>query len=188
VLREGSTDGHKYVWIDTCCIDKRSSAELSEAINSMWKWYWKSEVCYAYLADVPSEGFISGTTDYSELSRSRWFTRGWTLQELIAPHNLLFLGQDWRVIGIKEEFGLFATQISMTKYYNKMFLSKISEITGIAESVLHFDLDIRLIPAAQKMAWAARRRTARDEDLAYALIGLFDVNMPILYGEGLKRA
>lgn len=188
-------DGHQYVWIDTCCIDKRSSAELSEAINSMWKWYRKSEVCYAYLGDVPSEGFISGTTDYSELFRCRWFTRGWTLQELIAPCNLLFLGQDWRVIGMNRPLAFLEAFIgeqtpmaTNARNRHRMFLSKIAEITGIAERVLRFEVDIRLVPAAQKMAWAARRQTAREEDLAYALMGLFDVNMPILYGEGLKKA
>jgi hypothetical protein len=82
-------DGLQYVWLDTCCIDKRSSAELSEATNSMYRWYERSTVCYAYLADVPSEGFWSETAEYEALGKSRWFTRGWTLQELLAPRNVL---------------------------------------------------------------------------------------------------
>src|SRR5256714_4011235 len=87
-------DGFDYIWIDTCCIDKSSSAELSEAINSMYRWYHQAEVCYAYLADVPSEAF-KNVTDYvdSEFSESRWFTRGWTLQELIAPSTVIFLNK-----------------------------------------------------------------------------------------------
>ena len=74
-------DGYEWAWIDTCCIDKRSSAELSDAINSMYRWYWQAAICYAYLSDV--------STNYNawkqELEASRWFTRGWTLQELLAP-------------------------------------------------------------------------------------------------------
>jgi hypothetical protein len=93
-------DGHQYVWIDTCCIDKRSSAELSEAINSMWKWYHKAEVCYAYLADVSIAEFVPPEGENDVLSNSRWFTRGWTLQELIAPHHCQIsgtrLGCNWR--------------------------------------------------------------------------------------------
>jgi hypothetical protein len=120
---------------------------------------------------------------------------GWTLQELIAPRNLIFLGQDWRVIGMNVPLAFRNAFIedqtpmaTIASNKQKMFQSKIAEITGIAEGGLRFDVDIRLVPAAQKMAWAARRQTAREEDLAYALMGLFDVNMPIIYGEGLKKA
>ena len=85
-------NGFKYVWIDTCCIDKTSSVELSEAINSMYRWYQEADVCYGYLADVPSKANFSG---------SRWFTRGWTLQELIAPSTLIFLDENWKELGTK---------------------------------------------------------------------------------------
>jgi hypothetical protein len=179
-------DGHQYVWIDTCCIDKRSSAELSEAINSMWKWYQKSEVCYAYLADVTiAEEFAPSEGEIGVLSNSRWFTRGWTLQELIAPLTVEFLGQDWSVIGVK------APSAGSLARGNDVFLMHIVKITGIADNLIRYKKeppDLRKVPVAQKMAWAARRQTVREEDLAYSLMGLFDVNMPILYGEGLKKA
>jgi hypothetical protein len=182
-------DGHQYVWIDTCCIDKRSSAELSEAINSMYRWYEDAQVCYAYLADVPSEGFSSDVVDEEALKKSRWFTRGWTLQELIAPRYIQFLGQDWRVIGTKAlwlaEDGQEPPAIALQ---NKLFVEKLAGITGIQQEILWNSLPIGLTAVAQKMAWAARRQTTREEDLAYALMGLFGVSMPILYGEGLKKA
>jgi hypothetical protein len=96
-------DGLDYVWIDTCCIDKSSSAELSEAINSMWDWYYQSGICYAYLADVPPG--IDVEEDDSEFARSRWFTRGWTLQELISPRVVAFYDESWNEIGRKSNFG-----------------------------------------------------------------------------------
>lgn len=181
-------DGLQYVWIDTCCIDKRSSAELSEAINSMYRWYERSTVCYAYLADVPSEGFWSETADYDALRKSRWFTRGWTLQELLAPSNVLFLGVDWEVIGAKASSFEAALPTPDDRKYTKIFLRKVAEITRIDESALRDSQYVQTAPAALKMSWAAQRETTREEDLAYALMGLFAVSMPILYGEGLGRA
>jgi len=148
--------GFEYIWNDTCCIDKTSSAELTEAINSMFQWYENAEVCYAYLADVPDLGF----------AESRWFTRGWTLQELIAPTTVVFLDRDWREIGTKE--GLKRA---------------ITDCTGIPGNILDGD-HLESASVAQRMSWAAKRKTTRPEDRAYSLLGLFGVNMPLLYGEG----
>jgi len=88
--------GFKYIWIDTCCIDKSSSAELSEAINRMFRWYQDSTVCFAFLADFPKDGTVD-----QQLRQCRWFSRGWTLQELIAPRNVLFFDQEWKLVGDK---------------------------------------------------------------------------------------
>lgn len=85
--------GYAYIWVDTCCIDKTSSAELSEAINSMFRWYNQSEICYAYLVDV------KGGANTKEFGQSRWFTRGWTLQELLAPRRVQFYNTSWDFIG-----------------------------------------------------------------------------------------
>ncbi|KAL2680360.1 hypothetical protein Neosp_007957 [[Neocosmospora] mangrovei] len=155
-------DGLHWVWIDTCCIDKRSSAELSEAINSMYSWYEKSEICYAYLEDVyiPAE-------DEKEFRKSSWFTRGWTLQELIAPAEVEFFTNNWVKIGTKS--GLAST---------------LAEITGVAESALINGVHAYKASVAEKMSWAAHRKTTRAEDRAYSLMGIFEVNMPTLYGEG----
>ncbi|MCJ1382355.1 hypothetical protein MMC17_005468 [Xylographa soralifera] len=161
--------GLEWAWIDTCCIDKKSSAELSEAINSMYRWYKKAEVCFAYLSDVHW-----GSTKNIDVLRTRfrnsvWFRRGWTLQELLAPSIVDFFDYWWSRIGTKESL---ETEISAT--------------TGIEAQYLYWPYSIASACVAKKMSWASRRETTRTEDMAYCLMGLFDVNMPLLYGEGRK--
>ncbi|KAF8854457.1 HET-domain-containing protein [Acephala macrosclerotiorum] len=160
-------DNLEWTWIDTCCIDKSSSAELSEAINSMFRWYQNAVVCYAYLFDVP--GHVNPAEDRSELVVSRWFKRGWTLQELLAPKNLIFFSSTWKRIGTKEEL-----------------YQPLADITGIEAETLQGE-DLQAVSVATRMSWAATRETTRTEDMAYCLLGIFDINMPLLYGEG-KRA
>lgn len=159
-------EGFHYVWIDTCCIDKSSSAELSEAINSMFQWYHDAGICYTYLSDV--DGSDDPTVEASSFACSRWFTRGWTLQELLAPAEVVFLNSDWEEIGTK-----------------KSLLATVSFATGISRKALD-ERSWTEYSIAQKMSWAATRRTTRPEDRAYCLMGLFGVNMPLLYGEGHK--
>ncbi|KAF5635280.1 beta transducin [Fusarium tjaetaba] len=180
-----------HTWIDTCCIDKRSSAELSEAINSMFAWYQQSSVCYVYLSDLvfpctpvdtimpdSDEGRQWADAAFSrlqdEMKACRWFTRGWTLQELIAPSQVVFLDQNWNLIG------------SRAPGSDPRFIKILERLTGIPISVLEHKRHIATIPVAQRMSWAARRETTRVEDIAYCLLGIFDVNMPLLYGEGSK--
>ncbi|KAF5642688.1 beta transducin [Fusarium sp. NRRL 52700] len=166
---KAAQDGFEWVWIDTCCIDKSSSAELSEAINSMYKWYQKATVCYAYLQDVTTETCTSADVFHiTEFGRSRWFTRGWTLQELIAPQIVELCCKEWTVIGTK-----------------KSLASSIESVTGIPTTVLRGSHP-SAYNVAKRMSWASARTTTREEDLAYCLLGLFDVNMPLLYGEGPK--
>lgn len=167
ICERAKADGHQSIWIDTCCIDKSSSAELSEAINSMYKWYSDATICYAYLDDVPAPN--SRTHLFSTFEKSRWFERGWTLQELIAPKNLMFLTKDWKEIGSKSTFPI-----------------KLSEITGIDLGILTGATNLESMSVAKKMSWASRRKTTRKEDIAYCLMGLFNVNMPMLYGEGSR--
>ncbi|KAL1615488.1 hypothetical protein SLS54_009020 [Diplodia seriata] len=155
-----------YVWIDTCCIEKSSSAELSEAINSMFAWYSGADVCYAYLFDVPDH---SGTDATGPLGRSQWFRRGWTLQELIAPQKMTFYSEGWVEIGPK-----------------LTLKSVLASITGIDADVLAGAKPVMSCSIAMRMSWAAKRETTRKEDEAYCLMGLFDVNIPLLYGEGAK--
>jgi hypothetical protein len=162
-------DGIPYIWVDTCCIDKSSSAELSEAINSMYQWYRKAEVCYAYLSDVSVvTGDIGGASILSGFEESRWFTRGWTLQELLAPTHLLFFDKNWQRIGSRSD---------LEKH--------VTKITSISSAALQGE-ELRFFTVAQRMCWASKRTTTRIEDLAYCLLGIFDVNMPLLYGEGQK--
>lgn len=146
-------------WIDTCCIDKSSSAELSEAINSMFRWYQDARICYVYLPDVRNKTESSHETSFK---KSRWSTRGWTLQELLAPEIVVFFSHDWSEIGTK------ATLAEL-----------ISVITGI-DSLSRFEGAC----VAQQMSWASKGQTTRIEDQSYCLMGLLGVNMPIIYGEG----
>jgi hypothetical protein len=158
--------GLEYAWVDTCCIDKSSSAELTEAINSMFRWYKQSHICFVFLSDLLSvdEGLMS-----QYLPRCRWFTRGWTLQELIASEEIEFYGWGWNLIG---------TNVSL--------LGVLSAITGIEDKILNDSDMLQTVPVARRMSWAASRQTTRIEDLAYCLFGIFDVNLPLIYGEGQK--
>jgi len=160
-------DGIEWAWVDTCCIDKSSSVELSEAINSMFRWYKESRVCYAYLEGVLTERELQDSPETSDsefmdqLRTNEWFDRGWTLQELLAPREIRFFSESWTFIG------------------NRSTLRQvISEITTIPPDFL---IDCRLSEAsiAQRMSWAAKRKTSRKEDIAYCLLGLFDIYMPL---------
>ncbi|PVH96266.1 HET-domain-containing protein, partial [Periconia macrospinosa] len=151
----------EYAWIDTCCIDKTSSAELSESINSMFKWYNQATICFAYLADWESEE--------ASFSHCKWFTRGWTLQELIAPKEVIFYDKTWVNRGNKLELK-----------------SEIYRACNVPENILTGGIDLSDIHIANRMSWAASRITSREEDMAYCLLGIFNVNMPMLYGEGKK--
>jgi hypothetical protein len=189
--------GFHWVWIDTCCIDKRSSSELVESINSMYMWYQGADMCFVYLADVrcrpenvhsykdlapdfygmrgmgtsrerqPEPEPIEGKT-IKLFRRSKWFTRGWTLQELLAPRKLIFLDSHWNMFGSKKSLN-----------------DLVSDITGIANLASENVLEASV---ARKMSWAARRSCTRPEDMAYSLLGIFEVNMPLIYGEGEEQA
>ncbi|CAG9987951.1 unnamed protein product [Clonostachys byssicola] len=153
-------DDIEYVWVDTCCIDKRSSAELSEGINSMFKWYQNAKVCYAYLSDWAVDG---------NLKRCRWFTRGWTLQELIAPKTIKFFDENWGPGGTKSDL-----------------CHVLSRITSIDTAILTHETSLSSVSVAKRLSWASKRVTSRVEDIAYCLLGIFDIAMPMLYGEGTK--
>ena len=164
--KEASRLGLRYVWIDTCCISQRSSSELHESINSMMAWYRDAKLCIAYLSDV-----IKGPGD--QFTRSVWFERAWTLQELIAPKEVWFYQRDWCFIGLRSAMS-----------------DRISYITGIERSVLHPNglQSLHNFSVANRFSWAAGRRASRPEDRAYSLLGIFGVNMPTLYGEGEAAA
>jgi hypothetical protein len=161
---------YRYVWVDTCCIDKTSSSELSEAINSMYRWYEGAAVCYVFLEDVDvGPGIVN-----PDISQCRWFTRGWTLQELVAPRNVQFYDYKWSYVGSKHDRPDFRVQLART--------------TAIDSRVLLGNTRIDELGVASRMSWAAARTTTRPEDMAYCLMGIFQVSMPLLYGEGGERA
>jgi hypothetical protein len=160
-------DGLNYFWVDTCCIDKSSSAELAEAINSMFQWYSRAVKCYAYLSEV----FVSDyderqLTWESDFRSSKWFTRGWTLQELIAPASVEFFSSNGKRLGDKTSL-----------------IQHIHEITGVASGALQ-GLSLNMFSIDERFSWAAKRQTTRREDKAYCLLGIFDVYLPPIYGEG----
>ncbi|SPO00792.1 uncharacterized protein DNG_03540 [Cephalotrichum gorgonifer] len=154
-----------YFWIDTCCIDKSNGFEVSEAVLSAYQWYKEATVCFMYLSDVPSTDPLADPD--SVFRRSWWFTRGWTLIELLAPTARVWFDQDWNFIFPDTRL--------------------IYEITGIDTGYLE-GADPSIACVAKRMSWAAHRNTTRREDVAYCLLGLFDISMPILYGEGAEKA
>ena len=176
-------DGCRYVWIDTICIDKSSSAELSEAINSMYKWYANARVCYVYLSDVRTTFDPQDEPGSADFRQSRWFTRGWTLQELLAPSLLVFFTSSWSKIAMVDKQ---PWSWSAGERPHDSVLSLLTTITKIPRVYLNFGKRLQDAPVCQRMAWAAHRQTTRPEDEAYCLLGLFDINMPLLYGEGTK--
>ena len=159
--------GYQWLWADTCCIDKTSSAELSEAINSMFRYYSLADVCYAYLRDVSHDDFLHDVD--SAFRKSKWYSRGWTLQELLAPKFLIFLSRDWVPLGSKADLAPL-----------------VEEITGIPRTVLTFEMLMEHVSVAKRMSWASERETTRSEDEAYCLMGIFGINMSTLYGEGRR--
>ncbi|XXG93825.1 hypothetical protein Hte_000074 [Hypoxylon texense] len=180
-------DGHQWVWIDTCCIDKTSSAELSEAINSMYRWYAESRVCYIYLSDV--DAAEDPGRHNSTFRRSRWFKRGWTLQELLAPAVLRFFGSSWdelRTQIVKQSVTLPVSQAREYEQNKRNISNIVREITGIRSDILSHRTSVFSASVAERISWAAGRSTSRREDRAYSLLGLMDINMPLLYGEGDK--
>jgi Heterokaryon incompatibility protein (HET)/WD domain, G-beta repeat len=170
--RQAARDGLQYFWVDTCCINKSSDRELSEAINSMFRWYRKAAKCYVYLADV-------STNDKSDLSlqpweaafrNSRWFTRGWTLQELLAPPSVEFFCSNGNRLGDKK---------SLEEQLQKITGIPVSALRGCPLSDFSFD---------ERVLWARYRDTKREEDKAYSLLGIFGISMAVIYGEGKENA
>jgi len=165
--KQATNDGLQFFWIDTCCIDKASSAELSEAINSMFHWYQHAVKCYVYLSDVSTSGFARNDQSFQ---KSRWFTRGWTLQELIAPICVEFFSSEGDKIGDKS---------SMVQEIHNITRIPIQALQGTP--LAHFSV-------GERMLWTEKRKTKREEDAAYCLLGIFEIHMPLLYGEGQKKA
>ena len=172
---------YKYIWIDTCCIDKKSSAELSEAINSMYQWYQKADICYAYLSDLNCDYSASFFDDLNLWRNCRWFNRGWTLQELLAPETVHFYGNTF---GHDRE--IYYTWKCIGSIFKLTRL--LSKVTGIDEDILTGSKPLASASIAKRMYWASSRQTTRPEDRAYSLMGLFSVNMAMLYGEGGEKA
>jgi hypothetical protein len=168
-------DGLQYFWVDTCCIDKSNSTELAEAINSMFSWYQKAARCYVYLSDVSTRMRKASDTSTectweSAFRNSEWFTRGWTLQELLAPRSIEFFSREGKPLGDK-----------------RTLKRHIQEITGIPISALE-GAPLSQFRVEERLSWAENRQTTRGEDKAYSLLGMFGIHLPLIYGEGKEHA
>jgi hypothetical protein len=164
---QAAADDLRLFWIDTCCINKENYAELSHAINSMFRWYGNATRCYVYLPDVSTD---SRDNWESYFRKSRWFTRGWTLQELLAPISVEFFSRERKRLGDKGSLE-----------------QEIHEITGISKVALQGD-PLSQFGVNERFSWIERRQTKLEEDKAYSLLGIFDVNIPLRYGEGMTSA
>jgi hypothetical protein len=164
---QAAAEGLRYFWVDTCCIDKSNHIELQKAINSMFRWYKNAEKCYVYLPDVSITEHKAGALAFRQ---SRWFRRGWTLQELLAPASVEFFSQEWKTLGDKQ---------SLTQ--------QIHEATGIPHTALQ-GAPMFQFSDKERFSWIQSRETKVKEDKAYSLLGIFDVEMPLRYGEGSASA
>jgi hypothetical protein len=166
--QQAKRDGLDYFWVDTCCIDKSNTQELQEAINSMFRWYQNAKKCYVYLPDV--ENNTLDRDGESAFRQSRWFTRGWTLQELLAPKSVEFFSKEGAQLGDKE-----------------LLKDVIHEITGIPINALS-GKQVSEYSVSERFSWAVDRETIHPEDGAHCLLGIFDVHLPLIYGEGKENA
>ena len=166
---QAARDGLQYFWVDTCAIDKRDNVELTEAINSMFRWYQNAAKCYVYLADVQTKGTDQVTWE-TAFRTSRWFSRGWTLQELIAPPSVEFFSYDRQRLGDRASLR-----------------QQVHEITGIPTLALQGG-SLDGFSVEERMSWAAKRSTKREEDMEYCLLGIMGVYLPLIYGEGKENA
>ena len=162
-----------WLWMDTCCIDKKNAVEETKSINSMFEWYYRATVCYAYLLDVdksiPSRQIFESQNPKRHQQKSEWFERGWTLQELLAPQNMEFYDRNWKFMGTKKELS-----------------GALQSVTGIDGKYLAGQISFKTASVATRMSWMAGRTTTVVEDIAYSMIGLLNVNLTLQYGEGVK--
>lgn len=166
-----AADRLQYFWVDTCCIDKSTSDELNTVINSMFRWYQRASKCYVYLSDVSVPEQVTDAVAFQitwadAFRRSRWFTRGWTLQELIAPASVEFFSREGKRLGSK---------ISLEQEIRKITKIPVSALRR--QSLAEFSVE-------ERMSWAASRATTVKEDRVYCLLGIFGVFLPLIYGEG----
>jgi len=165
---QASRDGLQYFWVDSCCIDKSNNNELTTAINSMFRWYHDATRCYVYLSDVST---VDRDQKWEPAFRaSRWFTRGWTLQELLAPSSVEFFSRECKRLGDKQ---------SLERLVHEITKIPLQALQGVDPSCFGVD---------ERFSWAKNRETTRKEDQVYSLLGIFNVFMPLIYGEGREHA
>ncbi|KAF2995238.1 hypothetical protein E8E13_002798 [Curvularia kusanoi] len=174
-MQQAARDGLKFSWVDTCCIKKDNPTELQHSINSMFRWYKEAAKCYVYMADVstskqPQDCRTQNGVWREDFTRSRWFTRGWTLQELLAPHDVSFFSREGEMLGSLDKLK-----------------ELVQMVTGLPLSVFS-GTDLHTYGIEERLSWTAKRHTTREEDKAYSLLGIFNVFLPLIYGEGEDNA
>lgn len=162
--------GLQWLWADTCCINKADEDEVNEAVNSNFLWYQSSRVCLAYLSDVPTANLNDNELLSSQVRHSRWFTRGWTLSELLAPPQVVFYAADWTMLGER----------------NESLKELIYEITGISRMYISGRRHTRKASVSERISWMSNRMTTRVEDMAYCMLGILGIKMDVNYGEGQR--
>jgi hypothetical protein len=172
---QAKRDGLEHCWVDTCCIDQSNPIEVQRSINSMFRWYRDATRCYVYLQDIAVVGSERGDEQSDAVwdpafRAHRWFTRGWTLQELLAPVSVEFFTDKGQRLGDKLSLAL-----------------QIRETTGIPTEALQ-DNRLDRFGIDERFTWARNRETKYEEDWAYCLLGIFGVFMPLIYGEGKMHA
>ncbi|KAH8712241.1 heterokaryon incompatibility protein-domain-containing protein, partial [Phaeosphaeriaceae sp. PMI808] len=173
--QQAKRDSLEYFWVDTCCINKANAVEVQDAINSMFRWYQKAAQCYVYLADVSIRKRKADNKNFHytwepAFRQSRWFTRGWTLQELLAPHTVTFFSKEGNRLGDK-----------------KTLERHIHETTGVPVRALQ-GAPLHEFSKEDRLSWLKARHTTRKEDKAYSLLGIFGIYMVPNYGEGEENA
>ncbi|THV01249.1 HET-domain-containing protein [Dendrothele bispora CBS 962.96] len=156
------SDGVEYLWVDTCCIDQEDQTDVHRNVKNMYSYYRNSRICYAYLVDMGHQ---------SSFGQSRWFTRGWTLQELLAPPEVIFFDSNWGYIGSRT-----------------VLCAEISGVTGIPEDIVRGSTSFRDVDVQERMSWSVLRKTSRSVDRAYCLFGILGVSIEPDYTEDLVTA
>ncbi|KAG2151687.1 uncharacterized protein EDB93DRAFT_270055 [Suillus bovinus] len=164
--------GYRWAWSDTCCIDQNNNVELQQSVNSMFVWYHYSALTVIYLSDVPH------SSKSGALANSIWNTRGWTVQEFLAPKIVIFYQADWTP---------YLNNFSHNHKQSLNIMDELEHSTGInARALVDFRPGTRDV--REKLRWASNRDTTREEDIAYSLFGIFDVTLPVIYGEKRQKA
>ncbi|KAJ8519460.1 hypothetical protein ONZ45_g3573 [Pleurotus djamor] len=195
----------RYVWFDAVCIDKSNTMEMEETIHSMWKWYQNAYICIVHLSNTnlklpsyPANSSVSptgprrrGDSKRKQLKEDPWFRRGWTLPELLAPKRIKFYLGDWTKMDqrVGRRFDICRVQEEGFDFGAEyvQFLRLVADAATVPVCAVK-QFSLRTHSAPEVFHWISKRITTRPEDLSYCLMGMLDIHIPIIYGEGHENA